>query len=215
MKNKIFWNKFYKKNFKILRPSPFAKFVLKKINKDKKTLLDVGCGNGRDTIYFVRNKVKSFGFDCSKQAINLNIKKLSQKKVFFCKDICRPIKKKNNKLYDYIYARFFLHSIDLNQEKNFFSNCKKILDKKGKIFLEFRTIKDPIFKSGRKISRYEYFTDHYRRFIDVELFENRVKRFGFIIEYKKSGINLAKFKKENPHVCRIILRLKHNIKDLK
>lgn len=211
MRNKIFWNSFYKKKFNIVKPSPFAKFVLKKIKKNKRTLLDVGCGNGRDTSYFIKNKIKALGFDVSKQAINSTTKKFPQKNIFFCKDICRPIKKKIQKdLYGYIYARFFLHAIDLNQEKIFFSNCKKILDKNGKVFLEFRTIKDPIFKLGKKISKYEYFTDHYRRFIDIELFEKRIEKFGFIIEFKKSGINLAKFKKENPHVCRVILTHKRN-----
>ena len=66
MRNKIFWNILYKKKSNIVKPSPFAKFVLKKIKKNKRTLLDVGCGNGRDTSYFIKNKIKALGFDVSK-----------------------------------------------------------------------------------------------------------------------------------------------------
>ena len=34
---------------------------------------------------------------------------------------------------------------------------------------EFRTIKDPLFLKGKKISKYERLTDHYRRFIDKDI----------------------------------------------
>lgn len=149
--------------------------------------------------------------DASKQAINLTNKNSNNKKYFFCRDICKPKKIfSQKKLFTYIYARFFLHAINLKQERIFFSNCKKILKKDGKIFLEFRTTKDPFFKIGKKLSKYEYISDHYRRFINIKNFEKRLKKYRYKIEYKKSGINLAKFKKENPHICRIILVHENN-----
>ena len=52
IKYKKYWDKFYK-NFKIEKESKFAKFVyykLRKVNK-KINMLDVGCGNGRDTFF--------------------------------------------------------------------------------------------------------------------------------------------------------------------
>ena len=149
--------------------------------------------------------------DASKQAINLLNKNSKDKNIFICKDICKPMKKFiQKKSFTYIYARFFIHAINLKQERVFFSNCKKILKKEGKIFLEFRTTKDSFFKIGKKLSKYEYISDHYRRFIDIESLEKRLKKYRYKIEYKKSGINLAKFKKENPYICRIILVSENN-----
>ena len=201
----IFWNKFYK-SFKVIKPSSFAIFVLKKLKRSDEILLDVGCGNGRDTFFFIRNKIKSIGLDISRQAINSNNRKNIGKNFFIYKNFCKPLKNKIQKnLFGYVYARFFIHAINLKEEKIFFANCKKFLKKDGKIFLEFRTIKDSFFKLGTKISKYEYFTDHYRRFIDIKMLKKRLKNYGFKIEYKKIGKNLAKYKKENPHVCRLIL----------
>jgi acyl-[acyl-carrier-protein]-phospholipid O-acyltransferase/long-chain-fatty-acid--[acyl-carrier-protein] ligase len=51
------------------------------------------------------------------------------------------------------------------------------MDENGFLYLEFRTIKDNLFKKGKKISQYERITDHYRRFIDppklIEKIKNR------------------------------------------
>jgi hypothetical protein len=45
-------------------------------------------------------------------------------------------------------------------------------NKKTIIFLEFRTIKDPLMKKGLKISRNERFFTHYRRFINTRFIKN-------------------------------------------
>ena len=67
MKKKIlinYWNKFYKKK-SITAESTFAKFTYKKIINKKSTLLDIGCGNGRDSYYFNRKGLKVTGIDIS------------------------------------------------------------------------------------------------------------------------------------------------------
>ena len=53
----------------------------------------------------------------------------------------------------------------------FFNSLSKLcIKKKTIIMMEFRTIKDPLIKKGRKISCNERFTNHYRRFIDVKIY---------------------------------------------
>ena len=198
-----YWNKFYKK-FNLINPSPFAKFILKKIKK-KNFLLEVGCGNGRDTFYFIKNKIKCHAYDISETAIKKN--RIFSKKVFYIKNICKIQKKLKREFYDYIYARFFLHTINNNEQNYFFLNCKKILKKNGLIYLEFRTTKDNLFNKGKKISKYERITDHYRRFIDPNKLRNEViKKFNFKIVYFKSSNKFAVYKNDKPHVCRLILK---------
>ena len=72
--------------------------------------------------------------------------------------------------------------------------------------LEFRTIKDPLYQKGKKLSKYERITDHYRRFINKDIFLNFLlkKNFKIIKIIEKKG--LAKYKKDNPVVCRLIAR---------
>jgi len=76
IKNDFYWNKFYKK-FNLAKPSSFAEFVYKKI-KIKKNLLsiiDIGCGNGRDTLFFLKKGFLTVGLDKSRVAIIENKKK--------------------------------------------------------------------------------------------------------------------------------------------
>lgn len=69
-----YWNKFYQ-NFSVTKKySNFASFVIKKINKNSDLLLDIGCGNGRDTFFFIKNKVRAIGIDQSSTIINKNKK---------------------------------------------------------------------------------------------------------------------------------------------
>ena len=115
---KSYWDNFYKKNH-IIKESNFANFVLKKIKK--KTLVDIGCGNGRDTFFFLKKGIKALGIDFSKTAIKKNNSFISDK--FILANICKDNIK--IKKFDYIYARFFLHTINYKEENRFLKNIKR------------------------------------------------------------------------------------------
>ena len=71
--NKNYWNNFYKKKH-ISKPSLFAKFCVSKLRNYNKTIYDIGCGNGRDTVFFNKKKINSIGIDKSYSAIKKNKK---------------------------------------------------------------------------------------------------------------------------------------------
>jgi ubiquinone/menaquinone biosynthesis C-methylase UbiE len=202
--NKKYWDDFYK-SFFVKKESPFARFVYKKIQKKKiDKLLDVGCGNGRDTFFFCKKGFDIKGIDISKTAIRNN--KRIEKKNFYLKNICSKdffLKEK----FSIIYARFFLHAINSKKENFFLKNIKKISYKKTIIFLEFRTIKDPLIKKGIKLSKYERFHTHYRRFINTKEFVSKISDEGFRVLYISSSYNYAKFKFEKPHICRLVMQV--------
>jgi ubiquinone/menaquinone biosynthesis C-methylase UbiE len=202
--NNEYWNNFYKK-FNTCEESNFARFVYKYISKLKNVkLLDVACGNGRDTFYFRKNAIDAEGVDISRTAIKKN-KLISD--FFYIKNVCKKkifFKKK----YNVIYARFFLHAINEKQENIFFKNLKKIATKNSKIFLEFRTDKDPLINKGIKISKNERFYTHYRRFINVSNFKVKVLKNKFKVIKIISSSNFALFKGQKPNICRAILLLK-------
>ena len=86
--NPKYWNKFYKKINLTNKPSKFAKFCKNKIRNYKGILYDMGCGNGRDTIYLNLNKIKCIGLDKSREAIKKKINKnLLSIKIFLKKKI--------------------------------------------------------------------------------------------------------------------------------
>ena len=206
-KQNEYWNKFYEK-FNVKKASNFAKYIYRKnFISNKSKILEIGCGNGRDTFYFLKKNIKTIAIDKSFKAIKNNKKKIDH--VFFCNDISK-IDLKNIKFYkkykcNLVYARFFLHTLNFRSEKFFFNFCEKILPRNGKILLEFRTIKDPLISKGKKISPTERITDHYRRFIDPSLLLITIKK-KFVPIFMVQGFGLARYKKENPHVCRIIFK---------
>jgi 2-polyprenyl-3-methyl-5-hydroxy-6-metoxy-1,4-benzoquinol methylase len=63
-----YWDLFYNNN-KPLLPSQFATFIANEYLGIKSTVIDVGCGNGRDSLFFMNLGFKVIGIDASKKAI--------------------------------------------------------------------------------------------------------------------------------------------------
>ena len=210
--NKDFWNKFYKKKLAVNRPSNFAVFILKFLKKYKSTIIDIGCGNGRDLFYFKKKKINCLGIDLSKNATSLIKGKLKSKKnkskIFnddFVKfDYKNKIKKKFS-----IYSRFTWHTINGKNESIFLNKISKISNLEY-ILIETRSDKDDLCGVGKKISKNEFITDHYRRFINKNVLVNKIKK-NFKIIYLKESKGFSKFKKEDPCLIRLIA-IKKSIK---
>ena len=69
-----------------------------------------------------------------------------------------------------------------------------------------KTNRDKLLQKGKKISNNEGLTDHYRRFVDVSDFKNKLNKLNFKIIYLKQSINLSKYKNDNPHLCRVVFK---------
>lgn len=179
--SKKYWKQFYK-NKHILQPSSFAIFCLNFIPKSSK-IVELGCGNGRDAFFFANKGYKITGVDFAtqpKQKENIN---------FIKYDIIKYLNNTVN-IFDIIYTRFFLHSINDNK-------IDKLLKWSKKLFLaEFRTKGDiPIL-----------YKNHYRNKIDGNAFLTKMIKNNFTIIYYSKSRNVAKFKEENPEIIRIIAR---------
>jgi len=205
--NKIFWNKYYNSKVNNNKPSNFALFINKNYIKKNTFLIDVGTGDGRDSFYLRKKAKHVCSIDQSSIAIKKNrlkARRLGVKNVTFKNLSSNHLKKIANKKVNFIYARFFIHAINEINEDIFLKSIKKNFESKTLISLEFRTIKDVLMKKGKKLSKYERLTDHYRRFIDTKKFENKLKKLNYRVLYKKQGINLSKSPNDNPHLCRIV-----------
>jgi len=115
--NNQYWKIFYLKNEKdLLKPSLFAKFVLSKL-KDGSSLVDIACGNGRDSMFFEENGIKTFSL------YNCNIPFFLGKNFIKADALTFTLKA------DAYYSRFFFHTIIENQLVEFLSNISKNMTK--------------------------------------------------------------------------------------
>ncbi len=175
---KYYWDKVYSRIKNVKKPSTFAKFCLKRFidTKKNKKLLDIGCGDGRDTLLFSK-RLHSTGIDKSKKAISFLKKKYSKnKELIFLNTDLNFLNRLKLPKYDYIYLRFVFHAVKLSTEDKIFSHLKNLMKKDSVVMAEFRTDKDPMMKYGKKISENETFTDHYRRFINFKKFIDGLKK---------------------------------------
>ena len=206
--DKDYWTKFYSNNInnkELLKPTTFAKFL---VNEDyivkKNNLIELGCGNGRDTIFFAKQGVHVTAIDqCENTTKQLNtIANINS----YHADFTRLIESKNN--FDVVYSRFTLHSINDEDEERTLGWVHKNLNKGGLLCIEARTIQDPIYGMGQDMGNNVWFyNEHHRRFIVAEEFVNKLKSFDFKIILSEEKNGFAKMGMDNdPVVLRVIAR---------
>ena len=68
MDDKKYWTDYYSKNLNPTMQSSFAEFILPKLTENKQ-LLELGCGNARDSLYFSKNGIKVIAVDQVREEI--------------------------------------------------------------------------------------------------------------------------------------------------
>lgn len=210
MDDKEYWNEYYKQNSKPNKASSFAEFILPKLTKNK-CLIELGCGNGRDSIYFSQNDLNVIAVDQVCDEIDyLNDNHKNDNVTFVCGDFTNLANNDNDLIkdskFDYVYSRFTFHSINEKKENRTLNWISKVLIKGGLFFLEARSINDPMFKKGEMLSESENFTNHYRRYMDLKKFVEKLEKHCFEIVYQIEDNDLAVYKDDNPQVIRIIAK---------
>jgi SAM-dependent methyltransferase len=182
-------------------PSQFAAFIAGE-SGDKRHIVDIGCGNGRDTFFFSRVGLRVIGVDGSSAAIKICQAAAQNDNPTF---LCSPIE--NPELADKIervksgnavvYARFFLHAVSETAQLAFLNLALRLCKPQGFVAVEFRTRRD---EAQQKITK-----THYRRFIDPIGFLNQASEVGLRPQYFVEGFGYAKFRADDAHVARCIL----------
>ena len=163
--------------------------------------------------FFANKKFDVTSLDKSDIAVKNNLiykEKYRYKNIDFIRSDINKKSILKRKKYDYIYLRFFVHTITHLSQRKLFQLLNRISKKRTSlIMLEFRTINDRLMKKGKIISKYERVNNHYRRFINTKDF---IKEFMSTIKckiiYFHEGKGMSIFKKDNPHLCRLIFKKK-------
>lgn len=157
--------------------------------KNCRSLLDLGYGNGRDSIYFANKVLKVTAVDFSKSGIEkLKTRQNRIKNRINCilKDI-RNINFPENS-FDVIYAHLSLHYFDDKTTSKIFDNLYKVLKKGGLIFVKCKSTDDALFGKGKKVGENMYKKGHVRHFFTKEYMTEKLKKFKIIKVRKTSSV---------------------------
>ncbi len=172
-----YWEKFYKKKH-TMKPSPFAKTIPSHIGKMYFTsVIDVLAGNGRDIKYFREQGLYADGVD--KAMENEYVKKMSLNELLKTK--CK---------YELVYSRFGLHCLNAVEVEKLIAWSKKA------VAFEWRG-------PGDKPELYPNKQGHTRKNHKPELIIKYLLKYGFSKISLVQGRGLAKYKGEDPLICRI------------
>ena len=203
-----YWNAYYKKQAAPIHPSSFAEYISKYLDVGKK-LVDLGCGNGRDTKYFGNYNLSVIGVDSAKDVIDSLKETNEYDNVVYVNDDFTLSKILFQQNFDYCYSRFTMHAINKKQQDALISNVYTSLCKGGYFFVEARTVNDSIYGLGMKVENEEnayIYEDHYRRFIDINEFSKQLKDMGFEIVEAMESKDFSKYGDSNPTLMRVIAR---------
>jgi adenylylsulfate kinase-like enzyme/SAM-dependent methyltransferase len=197
-----YWNSYYESAEVTMAPSPFALFVEEKLSGRAK-LVDVGCGNGRDAIQFAKRHDVT-GIDTSKAAVRLCQQRHGESGATFQTGSLPDQPRGWAASYDAVYSRFVLHAMTESEEVAMLEAADRVLRPGGRLFIECRSINDPLARQGEVISPTERIAGHYRRFIILEELRQRLLEAGFRIDFEVEAAGLAVFGDEDPIVIRVI-----------
>lgn len=204
-----FWDNHYK-NFSFKQPSLFARHCLSNLFTADDTVVELGCGNGRDGLAIASRVSRYIGVDACPIAVS-GFRDAAASPVLAA-SVRLSVQQANFTTLDFnalgegskrlvLYSRFSLHSIDYEEADRLFEKVAQITSAPWVLALEARTIFDTLYGQGTEVGRHEFRTDHYRRFIDPDEFlADLIRRFS--IRYFEISKGFAPFGEEDPMVMR-------------
>ena len=201
--NRDYWNRYYQDGLCPMDPSPFARYAATLVEPGR-TLVDLGCGNGRDALYFASLGLSVIAIDLSDTAIQTLRERGGDNPRFLCGDfINAPIHRPAS--YDYAYSRFTIHAINQQQERMLLLAMHRAIKPGGKFFIEVRGVHDPLYGRGQPQEKNAFFyNNHYRRFIVMEELTASLQEAGFRVEYAQERTGFAPYGNDDPPVIRIV-----------
>lgn len=203
---KSYWASFYSAKSggrSLMPPSQFAAFVAQEIEPES-AVFDIGCGNGRDSLFFAEMGFKVVSLDGSRDAISFASEQAEGRGLQNIKFIVGDIK--GEELREAleqlagrkvcIYARFFLHAINDVEQAIFLKALSETLMPGSLVAFEYRTLEDQFLQKEA--------APHYRRYQSAEDLNSELQELGFKKVYAIEGQGFAKYKADDAIVARCI-----------
>ena len=187
-------------------PSSFARWVAAREPRPT-SLVDVGSGTGRDSLWLAGQGIDVLGCDYSTAGVSFAAERAREQQA------AATFRRLN--LYDLrqsltvgallarerdtdaVYARFLVHALENDGRHNLWRFSRSVLSgTRGRLYLEFRT----------EATQHE-FGEHFRQFVQPDVVVDELAGYGFGIEHCEDRHGLAVHNNEDPRVCRIVAKL--------
>lgn len=188
----------------ITSPSAFAQWIAE-AGADIAAVIDLGCGNGRDAVFFADRGLPVTAIDSSSYAVAAARALVGGRQGI---DVVEGDVLEHGRLTALrnsvrggsvlFYARFLLNGLTEKEEQRFLKELGDAILPGDVVALEHRTDLDATLKKARFRS--------FRRFVPADDTLNQLQGLGFEVLDQQSGTGLAKFEREDPEVVRILAR---------
>jgi cyclopropane fatty-acyl-phospholipid synthase-like methyltransferase len=205
-----YWERYYsgEASSRVPPPSQFAAFVAQEAEEGS-TFIDVGCGSGRDGLFFAQRGFALTGIDASHAAVDhcrdiaarmglahASFVCASVDSTAFGAALASAVAASRGKAV--LSARFFLHAITEEEQAHLFDAAASALRPGDLVAVEDRTTRDASLAKET--------SSHYRRFIDPAQLIVEMAGRGFAVEYAVEGFGFAKYRHDDAHVARAVFR---------
>jgi len=199
-----YWDLYYSNLTEKTRPLPsqFAVFVAGELQSPHR-VVEFGCGDGRDSLFFSSYGHQTIGLDSSARAVRHCVRlaeSMDEKALFLILDVSDPELAETISTTSgptAVYARFFLHAITEAEEQSFFRSASAFTKTGDVMAVEYRTLRD--------LSQPKATKQHYRRFMDPVVFQLAALQHGFQVRYAIEGFGYAKYMQDDAYVARCLL----------
>lgn len=212
-----YWNEFYKftgADRVPTEPSPFAHWVAQRVEPGAR-FLEVGYGNGRDAVWLASQGFPVIGLEFSAtaqdRAQDLRLQARADAGVELARltfahlnlnDLDAVLKAGARFAFDgkprHLHARFLLDALPAASRADFWRFASMVQRRGGRTFLEFRTHRS----RGEKTA----FGRHRRLHLNPDKVVAEIADRGGEVVERVEGRGLARFERENPDVCRLVVR---------
>lgn len=205
----VYWNEYYRTRQAPGQPSAFAQSVAA-LASEFGTVVELGCGNGRDSAFFLTREHRVFGLDSCSVAIAACEAMAGQMgEAVAARAHFHAVSASDPQVWQglaeaaggplLVYARFMFHAVPEETETAVLDQVRQVLGRLGgALACEFRTPHDePLAKA---------MPAHFRRYVDPDRFCEKLTARGMRIVERVEGQGMAVFGDEDAYVARIHAR---------
>lgn len=186
MSDQQYWNRTWEKG--LGAANGFAKRAVA-LMKPRSAILDLGCGTGKDSLYFAKRGHRVTALDFSVNAMTWLQSKAATEKLGI-RAVCRDISKKlpfRDRAFDAVYAHLSLHYFDDATTARIFREVHRVLKRNGLFFVKCKSIDDAHFGKGKNIAKDMFIGSHTRRFFRKEFMQELLQPFT-AMQLRKSSL---------------------------